>query len=74
METTTVYGILVTISLTWAGWISVTVFQNSIKINRLISVGDQLDGVKNSVNQMNDRLDLFLKTELDTLKRIAERQ
>ena len=49
----------------WVSWISITTIQNNIKINSLMSIKEMIQG-------MNTRLDIFIKNELDTLKDISE--
>ncbi len=58
-----VIGVLVTM---WVGWISLTTWQNTVKINNLMQI-------KEIVNGISSRLDVFIKNELDTLKEIAKK-
>lgn len=58
-----VIGVFVTM---WVGWISLTTWQNTVKINNLMQI-------KEIVNGISSRLDVFIKNELDTLKEIAKK-
>lgn len=70
----TIYGILVTVALMWVGWISVTTIQNSLKINTLMRLPSDIDELKQLLMNQNDRLDVFIKNELDALKKIADKE
>lgn len=63
-EVYTVIGVLLTM---WVGWISLTTWQNTVKINSLMQIKDIVNGI-------STRLDIFIKNELDTLKEIAEKK
>jgi len=69
-------GILIAIGIGWIGWVSLTLIQNSNKISAFISSHDQLHNdnseVKNMLKTMSERFDLFLKTEIDSLKQIVK--
>lgn len=72
----TLMGILIAIGIGWIGWVSLTLIQNSNKISAFISSHDQLHNdnseVKNMLKTMSERFDLFLKTEIDSLKQIVK--
>lgn len=70
----TVYGIMVTVALGWVGWISITTIQNSLKINTLMQLPTDMTELKQLIKNTNDRMDLFLKNELDALKKIADKE
>lgn len=72
-ETDLMVGILVTIALGWVGWISLTVVQNTIKINGLLKTYDKIDTLQSSIDQLRAQLNQFLKNELDELKEIAKK-
>ena len=71
-ENTLLIGVLVTIGIAWIGWISLTVIQNTIKINALAKTYDKIDALQVSIDRINTKLNLFLRNELDELKEIAK--
>ncbi len=71
METELI-AILATITLGWAGWISITVINNQKEIKALSSLGTQFTQMNEKIDGLSSRVDLFLKTEVDTLKKLAE--
>ncbi len=70
---TALFAILVTITIGWVGWVSVMTIQNSIKISSLMTLPNQMTELKTMVSGVNTRLDIFLKTELDTLKSMVDK-
>ena len=77
METSSaLIGILSAIGIGWMGWVSVTLIQNSNKISAFLASHDQLHGdtseLKRMMQTMGERFDLFLKTEIDSLKEIVK--
>jgi len=65
-------GLVVSISVAWIAWISLSTIQNQRKIDKLSSLSDQYTDIKGDIVGLSDRLDIFIKSELDTLKQIAK--
>ena len=74
METKDLYEIIIAIILAWLGWLSLTTIQQGKKITILQSIQEKVNGISDKQDKLSDRLDLFLKNELDTLKEIAKRE
>ena len=70
-------GIAVTVFIGWAGWISITTIQNKASLQAMDkndeSMAKSMDELKVGIKGLSDRLDLFLKNEIDELKKIADR-
>lgn len=71
-------GLIVVITASWIGWISLNAIQNQNKINKLSSLSDQLSQqyqtLRGDIGGVSRRLDVFIKNELDVLKEIAEKE
>lgn len=68
------YEITSVIVLGWLGWLSLTTIQHGKKIAILQSIQEKVNGIDEKQDKLSDRLDIFLKSELDTLKEIAKRE
>ena len=66
-------GVIVTIALSWAGWITLRTIDNSEKINKMQTIHSDIAELKEMVKQLNERFDTFIKQELDELKGIANK-
>lgn len=53
-------------------WLSLTTIQQGKKIAVLQSMDVKLDGIEKSVEKISNRFDLFIKTELDSLKELSK--
>ena len=62
----TVYGSVL-------AWLSLTTIQHGKKLAVLQNIYQTIDDIKESQDKMNERLDLFLKNEIDLLKDLAKR-
>ena len=71
-------GLIVVITASWIGWISLNAIQNQNKINKLSSLSDQLSQqyqtLRGDIGGVRRRLEVFIKNELDVLKEIAEKE
>jgi heme/copper-type cytochrome/quinol oxidase subunit 2 len=67
-------GIVIVITASWIAWISLSTIQNQSRIDKLSSLGDQFDNLRKDIGGVNNRLDIFIKNELDVLKEIAEKE
>lgn len=69
-------GVIITLSIMYAGWIGVTLFYHGKKIAVLesnrASTAETLNKLVASFSGMETKFDLFLKSELDTLKEISK--
>lgn len=54
-------------------WLSLTTIQHGKKLAVLQNIFQTIDEIKKNQDKLNDRLDVFLKTEIDTLKDLARR-
>lgn len=54
-------------------WLSLTTIQHGKKLAVLQNIYQTIDAIKESQDKMNQRLDLFLKNEIDLLKDLAKR-
>lgn len=81
-------AVLVTIWLGWSGWISIAVIRNQRELSKLnasdINLHNDMQGlkegfvslkedVKETVNKINSKLDVFLKDEISVLKELAKK-
>lgn len=88
MENQVLIGILVTVCISWAAWISVFAIQTNQKANKSLSndesnqkeitaIGDRWDSTAKSLNDKFDkvesRLDMFINQELNLLKQMAQK-
>lgn len=74
MELKDLYELFWLLVLGWLSWLSLTTIQQGKKISLLQSIQHQLEDMSKKQDKLSDRLDLFLKNELDTLKEIAKRE
>jgi hypothetical protein len=76
--------IAITAFLAWAGWISITVLKANSKAEKslandeqnqkeITTISEGMKDLKDGLQRIETRVDLFLKTELDTLKQIAQK-
>ncbi len=85
---TELVAILATISLGWAGWISVTTIRNQTAISKAqaseevlhndmkdlsTTMKESFADVKDQINKVNTRLDTFLSNEIAVLKDLAKK-
>jgi hypothetical protein len=54
-------------------WLSLTTIQHGKKLAVLQNIYQTIDDIKESQDKMNNRLDVFLKNEIDLLKDLAKR-
>jgi hypothetical protein len=54
-------------------WLSLTTIQHGKKLAVLQNIYQTIDDIKESQEKMNNRLDIFLKNEIDLLKDLAKR-
>lgn len=78
-------GVLVTILLSWGGWITLSVIDHTKKINstenkvsNMEAIHEDISEVKIMVKELDTKLssrfDTFIKQELDELKKIADKE
>jgi hypothetical protein len=68
-----IYAVLIASGLAWVGWISIMTIQNNSKINGLMSIKDSVTDLKDDIKGVSQRLDIFIKNELDAIKEIANK-
>lgn len=92
-----IWHVLVTISILWAGWVSLRTIKNANDISVMVKNDESIESellnltnkittmttelkssfkelekeVKDDVGGVNRRLDMFLKNEIDELKKLA---
>jgi hypothetical protein len=54
-------------------WLSLTTIQHGKKLAVLQNIYQTIDEIKESQDKMSQRMDIFLKTEIDVLKDLAKR-
>jgi hypothetical protein len=67
------YAVVGVIFTMWVGWISITTVQNNIKISGLMSIKEGMEGLKEDIKGVSNRLDIFLNKEIEALKEIAHK-
>jgi len=71
-----IYGFLGIVLAGWMGWISITVIHishDTKKSSELKGSFEKMEkDVEGSIQRMDDRLDLFLKTEIQELKSVLK--
>jgi len=66
------FAALAAILVAWAGWVSMTVINNTNKINATQTMGKDMEDLKLLITGLNRRFDTFIKQELDALKEMVE--
>ena len=66
------FAALAAILVAWAGWVSMTVINNTNKINATQTMGKDMEDLKLLITGLNRRFDMFIKQELDALKEMVE--
>jgi hypothetical protein len=56
------------------GWLSLSNIQHGKKLVMLENMSNKLDQIEKNQDKMSERIDIFLKNEIDTLKDIARRE
>ncbi len=69
-----IYAVIGVLFTGWVAWISLTTIQNNAKISGLMSIKNGMTRIEDDVKGINNRLDIFIKNELDALKEIAEKK
>jgi len=77
MQNEIVYFIGITIGLGWVSWISLTVISHSQKIREARDLKTGFDKMESKVTEeikaLEERLDLFIRTEIQELKSIIQK-
>jgi peptidoglycan hydrolase CwlO-like protein len=73
METQAIIG---TVLISVIGWSLLQIHQHNAKIATLstgqTTIQNDLKGIKEDIGELNQKLNLFLKSELDTLKELVK--
>lgn len=77
MTNEVIIGILITIVLSWAGWVSLSILNHSRKLEAneqkivaLETIHSDIEELKELITSLNKRFDTFIKQEIDELKNI----